>query len=1346
MAGPPNRRTRDRRTSDSVDASSVGAGIYIGRVVNHLDQKFMGSLQVQLLKTKEGGNDFQEAGQLITCHYASPFAGQTPLQNVGANNTYAESQQSYGFWAVPPDIGTKVIVLKVEGAADFGFWVGCVQDDFMNFMVPDGRPSTNNNNQGSKLPVGEFNKALVDPDGELQPTRYPKPVNQDFADTLAEQGLLEDDTRGLTSSSARREVPSAVFGINTPGPLDKRNGAPRNLRGAAGQEANVPSSRLGGTSIVMDDGDDKILRIGSPEDSPMEYTDIENGSTPGDNTRPANELFRVRTRTGHQILLHNTEDLIYIGNSRGTSWIEMTSNGKIDIYAEDSISVHSSQDLNFTADRDINLNATENINVAAGQKIKTTAGASMDFTSVDYTAFVAGGSYTAKADSFVSLFSGKTLSAEASNNVTVTSNSANVNLAASRFVNVAGKTGIKMGSDGDAHMKIGGNIFQETNAYHLNTQEYFLSSKGGMHLNSQADMFLTSRVTMNIKGKSAYINSIGGDTHIKSSADLKLNAVADINSYAVNILRNATGTLQDRAASNINLQSTGGLVSVDAATTLDINSAAAMKITGQTMDLKTTGGVLIAEASSNLKLEGALVQIDAGATAAAAVPTAANIAKIGIGAISASVASTAIKPNRVTPETPIISLIAKIPSRVPQHEPWLQHENLNPLEYVPEKTRAGVEAVDSFTQPIPDTFINIGNRDTAGTTSASDRGGFSGSQNYSPTTEGEYGEEELGDFGDLQKDQVYVVGDKHAQKIAQVGGYKGTPSSSATVEQIAANQVGRIPENSVVIVAAGSNNWQNTPADVATTVQEKIVDPLLLKNCYVITVTYPDIDLGGPYATTYADAGYTSNYNAVRSAVDGVSSNGNVELSARDIDPSDPQKLFATNSAYERVIGVVEGAVSSIPDPSPFDKYTGTLGPLLAAIRICEVSTAEPNGYDIVYGGIPTAIRPPRPITQMTVDDVLKWQSSIRGSVVSTATGSYQFIYTTLLDLVDRRKVVARSAKMDAATQDRLAIALMVGLQDWKDGQISDEEFGYGLSKVWASMPIMLDGEKVSSGGTGNPDSAYYGGVATNPSTARKPASFIKDALVRSKTGETQENEDTQATMTPDQLAALGFEAGDPYEDLAARSTYTDAGSNIGNLENVDRVRQRQGAATFRYLPVQQRLIDVLNRAAAAAGVYVHITSGGQMPLAEFMAKPNSIKRYGRSAPNKNPPWKDFYLLDAEGKKVGVRTGSTRHDTGLAGDIKLTRDSSPTSTAYINYNFGSPGRGADNQVWDNFLYHAFKFGCRGFGFASGYMGVRTMHLDLLGAAGGGGYNNNTVGHWLTANYFVNIARKGLNDA
>ena len=121
----------------------------------------------------------------------------------------------------------------------------------------------------------------------------------------------------------------------------------------------------------MDDGDDKFLRKGHPKDTAMEYANIEAQEEGGDVTRPHNELVRLRTRTGHQILLHNTEDLIYIANARGTSWIEMTSNGKIDIHGADSISVPQ-QDLNFTADRDINLTAGQDINLVSN-KIRTSS-------------------------------------------------------------------------------------------------------------------------------------------------------------------------------------------------------------------------------------------------------------------------------------------------------------------------------------------------------------------------------------------------------------------------------------------------------------------------------------------------------------------------------------------------------------------------------------------------------------------------------------------------------------------------------------------------------------------------------------------------------------------------------------------------------------------------------------------------------------------------------------------------------------------------------------------------------------------------------------------------------------
>jgi hypothetical protein len=72
--------------------------------------------------------------------------------------------------------------------------------------------------------------------------------------------------------------------------------------------------------------------------------------------------------------MHNTEDLIYIGNARGTTWIELTSDGKIDIFAQDSVSVHSKNDLNFYADRDINMEAGRNFNLKVAERHQTEIG------------------------------------------------------------------------------------------------------------------------------------------------------------------------------------------------------------------------------------------------------------------------------------------------------------------------------------------------------------------------------------------------------------------------------------------------------------------------------------------------------------------------------------------------------------------------------------------------------------------------------------------------------------------------------------------------------------------------------------------------------------------------------------------------------------------------------------------------------------------------------------------------------------------------------------------------------------------------------------------------------------
>lgn len=329
-----------------------GPGPYLAKVVNNLDPDFMGGLEVLLFEGTTGDAELQN--NTITVKYLPSFWGTTSLAFEGNDSSkFNDVQKSYGMWMVPPDVGTTVVVFFIGGNRNSGFWIGVVPDRYQNHMVPSIGASKNvaltpeqERKYGTKyLPVAEFskkNRKLDNPKVD----EFNKPVHP-FADRLLQQGLLLDDIRGVTSSSARREHPSSVFGISTPGPVDTSNGAPKGRIGFKNNSVEAFVSRLGGHQLVMDDGDPKGL----------------------------NELFRIRTRTGHQILLHNSSDLIYIANAAGSAWIELTSQGKIDIFAQDSVSIHTEGDFNLRADRDFNIEAIRDVNIKSGGNMRAEVGA-----------------------------------------------------------------------------------------------------------------------------------------------------------------------------------------------------------------------------------------------------------------------------------------------------------------------------------------------------------------------------------------------------------------------------------------------------------------------------------------------------------------------------------------------------------------------------------------------------------------------------------------------------------------------------------------------------------------------------------------------------------------------------------------------------------------------------------------------------------------------------------------------------------------------------------------------------------------------------------------------------------
>jgi hypothetical protein len=194
----------------------------------------------------------------------------------------------------------------------------------------------------TNVPSGELNRNRQ---GALQNGNYesiPKPIHP-FAETLLKQGLSADDIRGNTSSSARRETPSHVFGISTPGRKDETT-TKVNV-GTKDTELQDYVTRKTGHTFVMDDG-----------------------AVDG-----TNQLTRLRTASGHQLLMHDTEGVVYLANGSGKAFIEMAKDGTISVYSDGGINLRSGRDFNLHSDMNINFHAKGAINFTSETNVALNA-------------------------------------------------------------------------------------------------------------------------------------------------------------------------------------------------------------------------------------------------------------------------------------------------------------------------------------------------------------------------------------------------------------------------------------------------------------------------------------------------------------------------------------------------------------------------------------------------------------------------------------------------------------------------------------------------------------------------------------------------------------------------------------------------------------------------------------------------------------------------------------------------------------------------------------------------------------------------------------------------------------
>jgi len=255
-------------------------------------------------------NDFQSQDAEIICLLALPFGGHTSIKDSGDDETKeAQAPVSYGMWTQPPEIGTNVIV-AFTNSLEQGIVMGSLVSKDSNSMM-GGRASGQVYANGEKSlgPAVEKNPYDTNDDDT-------KPLDEYFQSVLTQQGLSVDYVRGHSQSNARRESPSKVFGITT-------------------RQGHV---------FTMDDGTDKN----------------------------ASNNIRLRTKSGAQLLMDDSNGFIFLTTQNGDAWIEMNASGHIDVYSKSGINMHTEGDYNVHAKGSINMQAEIGVNIksSGGDGIK----------------------------------------------------------------------------------------------------------------------------------------------------------------------------------------------------------------------------------------------------------------------------------------------------------------------------------------------------------------------------------------------------------------------------------------------------------------------------------------------------------------------------------------------------------------------------------------------------------------------------------------------------------------------------------------------------------------------------------------------------------------------------------------------------------------------------------------------------------------------------------------------------------------------------------------------------------------------------------------------------------------
>lgn len=411
----------------STDRDERKLTISVGRVVDTNDPMQMGRVRVYVAGLDR---NISNVGDIPFAIYSSPFAGHQQVQSRGPeDDIYTTGPVAYGMFAIPK-VGTDVLIAHLNGDPNYRIWFGALYGQLLSGTVPHGRYTFNNPNASP----GDLDGPLSASENPIQPiygnltsayTRTTSIASNDGAISTTPRKNFEWRVRGADFQGAglgniQRNLPDQKVSNVT----DDRNYVYTEEDGTAFHQGNYTQGYA--TSRIEPNATyDPNLVDGGQNLDPQTYS----WTTPGFSSiamddRPENARIRLRTGSGHQIILDDTNERIYISTVQGNNWVEMDQSGNIDIYAARRVSIHAAMDVNITTDQTFRVHAKQGIHMTSEGEVR--------ITSTNDTIFNAGGNIQATAGSAANITSSTDINLSAGSSLNLQSGSdTNINSGAS---------------------------------------------------------------------------------------------------------------------------------------------------------------------------------------------------------------------------------------------------------------------------------------------------------------------------------------------------------------------------------------------------------------------------------------------------------------------------------------------------------------------------------------------------------------------------------------------------------------------------------------------------------------------------------------------------------------------------------------------------------------------------------------------------------------------------------------------------------------------------------------------------------------------------------------------------